>query len=292
MLLELIAKWIEPIDLSGIGQRPQFREWHWRPLIRPYFLLAVILIVGGALRFTGHNWDAGTMLHPDERYLVDLMTKTRFDVGIRANEREDVAARSEKCLREYETTGAFAHDCTTLHFTIRRELKQPLGRRTADSPLPAQISRNCWRWTCTGYCLLADESTQRRQRHVLPTAHLPLFMTRAVAESYDALLNSLGQRVTQRVTHRSSYIYFWRSDIASVGRALSSFFDLLSIGFIFLIGRQVHSRRAGLLAAAFYAFAPFPIQLSHFATVNAIASFFCGFGTLVRQSSGAVGAVA
>ena len=269
MLLELIAKWIEPIDLSRIGQGPQFREWRWRPLIRPYFLLAVILIVGGALRFTGHNWDAGTMLHPDERYLVDLMTKTRFDVGIRADEREDVAARSEKCLREYETTGAFAHDCTTLHFTIRRELKQPLG-------VEQQIAHCLRKYPETaGAGPMLDTACSPTNPHNAGSATfaygtLPLFMTRAVAESYDALPNSL----RQRVTHRSSYIYLWHSDIASVGRALSSFFDLLSIGFIFLIGRQVHSRRAGLLAAAFYAFAPFPIQLSHFATVNAVASFF------------------
>ncbi len=269
MLLELIAKWIEPIDLSGIGKRPRFRNWRWQPLIQPYLLLALIMVMGGALRFTGHNWDEGTMLHPDERYLVDLMTKTRFDVGIRADEREAVTVRSQECLRGYETTGALAHDCTALHFTIRREMKQPLS--------VDEQTLHCLREYpgTAGAGPLLDTACSPTNPHNAGSAAfaygtLPLFMTRAVAESYDALLNFLGQRVT----HRSSYIYLWHSDIASVGRALSSFFDLLSIGFIFLIGRQVHSRRAGLLAAAFYAFAPLPIQLSHFATVNAVASFF------------------
>ncbi|MGQ9840931.1 MAG: DUF2298 domain-containing protein [Anaerolineae bacterium] len=59
-----------------------------------------------------------------------------------------------------------------------------------------------------------------------------------------------------------------------VGRFMSGLFDLACVWLTFVIGRQLHSRKVGLLAAAFYAFAVLPLQQSHFFTVDTFGTFF------------------
>lgn len=59
-----------------------------------------------------------------------------------------------------------------------------------------------------------------------------------------------------------------------VGRTLSAIADMLVIIVIFFIGIRLHSKWVGLLAAALYAAAPFPIQQSHFWTVDAMSNLF------------------
>jgi len=60
-----------------------------------------------------------------------------------------------------------------------------------------------------------------------------------------------------------------------VGRVLSGVFDMLTILFIYLIGKRLYkNHRLGLLAALFYSLAVLAIQLSHFFTVDTTASFF------------------
>ena len=44
-----------------------------RKRILPGILLALILLYGGALRFTGQNWDDYSHSHPDERFLTALL---------------------------------------------------------------------------------------------------------------------------------------------------------------------------------------------------------------------------
>ena len=65
--------------------------------------------------------------------------------------------------------------------------------------------------------------------------------------------------------------------ITLLGRQVSAIFDVLTILLIFLIGQRLYNKWVGLLAAAFYASAVLPIQLSHFATVDTITNTF---GTL------------
>ena len=59
-----------------------------------------------------------------------------------------------------------------------------------------------------------------------------------------------------------------------VWRALSAFFDIGTIFLVFLLGKRLHNKWVGLLAAMLYAAAVLPIQKSHFGTVNAITNFF------------------
>ena len=62
--------------------------------------------------------------------------------------------------------------------------------------------------------------------------------------------------------------------ITIVGRYVSASFDILTILLVFAIGKRLYGKWVGLLGAAFYAFAVLPIQLSHFATVDAITNTF------------------
>jgi len=59
-----------------------------------------------------------------------------------------------------------------------------------------------------------------------------------------------------------------------IWRFLSSFFDVGTIIVVFMLGMRMHNRWVGLLAAAFYAFAPLPIQKAHYGTVNSVTNFF------------------
>jgi YYY domain-containing protein len=83
---------------------------------------------------------------------------------------------------------------------------------------------------------------------------LPLFLVRYVAE----------------IASESGY-----GEIFLIGRYLSAIFDLLTIAIIFLIADRLFRKMAiNLLAAAFYAAAVLPIQLSHYFIVDSTANFF------------------
>lgn len=62
--------------------------------------------------------------------------------------------------------------------------------------------------------------------------------------------------------------------VALAGRVVSVLADLLSLLLLFAIGRRLHGRTTGVLAAALYAAAVLPIQLAHFSTVDAFANLF------------------
>ena len=261
MLLDLISRWIEPIDLS----RVQLRSFRWRAnrrtLLDRYLLLALILIVGAGLRFTGHNWDQGTLLHPDERFLVTLMPRTPLHSGLSAPGKDQAEERSAECLAEYEASGQFAANCTNLEFTTNY-----------NAPSIAEQTAHCLRKypRTAGAGSFLDTACSPANPRNAGAGHfaygtLPLFLMRTGAELVEFVERLLGMAGAGHIG---------AIEIKQVGRAISSLLDTLSIFFLFLIGQQLHSRRAGLLAAAFYAFAPFPIQLSHFATFNATAAFF------------------
>ena len=59
-----------------------------------------------------------------------------------------------------------------------------------------------------------------------------------------------------------------------VGRALSAFFDVGTVLLIYHLGRKLHNRLTGLLAAALVALTVLHIQLAHFFTVDSLLAFF------------------
>ncbi|HEX9115693.1 MAG TPA: glycosyltransferase family 39 protein, partial [Anaerolineae bacterium] len=77
-----------------------------------------------------------------------------------------------------------------------------------------------------------------------------------------------------------------------VGRAMSGLVDLAGVLLIYLIGRRLYGRRAGLLAAGLLAFAVLPLQQSHFFTSDTFATFFSlvTFYFAVRVAFGGQGA--
>ena len=62
--------------------------------------------------------------------------------------------------------------------------------------------------------------------------------------------------------------------ITLVGRQLSAVFDLVTVLLVFLIAYKLYNQKAGLIAAALYAFAVLPIQQSHFMTVDTFTNTF------------------
>ncbi len=71
-----------------------------------------------------------------------------------------------------------------------------------------------------------------------------------------------------------------------IGRALSGFFDLVACVALFALGRLLHGRRAGLLAAALYAVTVMSIQQAHFFTTD---NFAVAFATLALVSAARLG---
>lgn len=83
---------------------------------------------------------------------------------------------------------------------------------------------------------------------------LPIFIVRYAAEAVN--MTGYGQ-------------------IHLVGRAMSGIFDLLTVLLVFFLSfRLYRNYRLSLVAAGFMAFAVLPIQLSHYFTVDTIATFF------------------
>lgn len=83
---------------------------------------------------------------------------------------------------------------------------------------------------------------------------LPIFLVRFIGETFN----------------QTGY-----SQIHIVGRYLSGLFDLGTILLIFVIGKKTFKNEwVGIVSAAFYAFAPLPIQISHFFIVDNFTTFF------------------
>ncbi|HLY29313.1 MAG TPA: DUF2298 domain-containing protein, partial [Aggregatilineales bacterium] len=105
---------------------------------------------------------------------------------------------------------------------------------------------------------------------------LPLFVVKATAYlvQQQALSNaqSIGDPVGRGQAIQSANYVTTYYGVQVVGRMVSTLAELFSIFFVFLIGRRLYNRWTGLLAAALYAAAVLPIQLSHFWTADAFTN--------------------
>ena len=100
---------------------------------------------------------------------------------------------------------------------------------------------------------------------------LPLFVVRVIAEFAQKLNGATHLWEIAPGVLRGMVGY---DGVQLVGRAVSGLFDLATVGLVFVVGRRLYSRKVGLLAAAFYAFAVLPLQQSHFFTVDTFGTFF------------------
>lgn len=94
--------------------------------------------------------------------------------------------------------------------------------------------------------------------------NFPLTITRYIAEWTNGVCDLLGGAAPTGC----EIDYTGYDGIFLVGRALSSLIDLISIAFLFLIGRRLYDWRVGLLGAFLLAIAVMPIQQSHFFTMD------------------------
>ncbi len=87
---------------------------------------------------------------------------------------------------------------------------------------------------------------------------LPLFVTRAAAD------------ITSMVSGDPSWTGY--NGIHLVGRSVSAVTELASVFVLFLLGRKLYGKWVGLLAASLAVAAVFPIQLSHYFTMDAFTN--------------------
>ena len=77
-------------------------------------------------------------------------------------------------------------------------------------------------------------------------------------------------RIVAEVVNKADY-----GDINLVGRFLAGLFDVGSVLLIFLLGRRLYGRNAGLLAAFLLTVTVLNIQHAHFFVVESFLTFFC-----------------
>ncbi len=174
-------------------------------------LLLAILAFGAYFRFVGLNWDDGTHIHPDERFLT-MVTST---------------IKPPADLAEYFNS--------------------------ATSPL------NPYNYPNFPLFVYGD---------------LPVFITRYTASLLDGACQLNSSLCTLR--DNQPVVYASYEDVNLLGRFLSGVLDLLTLLFMFLIGRRLGQgdKRVGLLAAALGAATVLQIQQAHFYTADIFASFF------------------
>lgn len=74
-------------------------------------------------------------------------------------------------------------------------------------------------------------------------------------------------------------------NILLVGRVISALFDTGTVFLIYLIGKRLWGKRAGLIAGLLYATAVFPIQNSHFYIVDPQLTFWITLGIYIITKS-------
>ena len=199
-----------------------------------YALLAVVLAVAAWLRFDAQNWDDYSHLHPDERFLTDVVSllggPLQFTARYPAADDDPLPALSAG------RGGYFDAECSPLN--------------------PNNIGKGLYVYgefpLFTVHAAGVARSQFSRDVHAL-----------LLAFDDDGVIDHV---VT---THWESY-----SGAQLVGRTVSALADWLTVGLLFLLGRRLYGRWTGLLAAALYGVAAFPAQQAHFWTVDAFTTFW------------------
>ena len=216
-------------------------------------LLVLVMLIGGYLRYDGLNWDDFTHLHPDERFLTDVVQGLGRDLnpsGSTESHNDQIA----ECIQRYPDTAGkgpyFDTYCSALN---------PLNANSAHG------------------------------LYVYGT--LPLFIVKAAGDL--VVQGSEWYAHTILAASDPSYANYDGSQWASydginlVWRFLSALSEMGVILLCFLIGVKLHDKWVGLLAAFLYAVTVFSIQMAHFGTVDAMANLFAAltiyFAVLVQR---------
>lgn len=233
----------------------------WALNIRPvdvlfYALLIAILAAGAWLRFDAQNWDDYTHLHPDERFLTDVVSLLNGPLQFTDPTPDAAEQHRLRCEARYPAQVSDTDDPQARLAALQRVGRG--GYFDAEcSPLnPNNLGKGLYVYgefpLFTVHLAGVARSHLSRDVHAL----LETFDPQAAAE----------HRVT---THWETY-----AGAQLVGRTVSATADWLTIVVLFLLGRRLYGRWTGLLAAGFYAVAAFPIQQAHFWTVDAFTTLW------------------
>jgi YYY domain-containing protein len=198
-------------------------------------LLAAIMLIGAYFRFVGQNWDDYTHLHPDERFLTGVaegLGSTNLNPG---GDQVKAAAQVAICKDRYPDTDGVAP-------SIFDSLCSTLYPKNINS---------------TGIFVYGE---------------LPMFITTYFADLTKSVHMSAAAATPDPLDDIVARSWTTYNGIHLVGRSISASADIISIFFVFLIGRRLYNRWVGLMAAALYAAAVLPIQLSHFFTTDAFTT--------------------
>jgi YYY domain-containing protein len=215
-------------------------------------LLILIMVAGGYFRYAGLNWDDFTHLHPDERFLTQVVAA----LGGRLSMTGQDAAKAEQlrdCMTRYPETGGVG----------------PFFDARCSNYNPHNIGHGLYVY-----------------------GTLPLFIARGAAELMAAGSEAFVARFQAPSGDPIWSMYnggYWLSydGIHLVWRFMSALAEMGIIVIVFLIGLRLHDKWVGLLGAALYSLTVFSIQMSHFGTVDSMSNFFAAlcvlFAVLVQQ---------
>ncbi|MBI5959148.1 MAG: hypothetical protein HY866_10460 [Chloroflexi bacterium] len=241
-----------PLQDRNQWGRPALPRLHFaRADVLFYGLMALILAGSIWLRFDHQNWDDFTHLHPDERFLTDVVS----------------------------SLGG------SLHFTDKTTAEQEQHRLRCEQKYPALIEGDppvTVRFAGQGGYFDADCSPLNPNnlgKGLYVYGEFPLFTAHAAAAARSQLsrdYHDLLEAVDPDAADDHIVTTYWETYTGAqlVGRSLSALADVLTILVLFLLGRRLYNRWVGLLAMGLYGFSAFPIQQSHFWTVDAFTTFW------------------
>lgn len=94
--------------------------------------------------------------------------------------------------------------------------------------------------------------------HFFAYGNMPLYLLRGIGEIFSYI----------------NPVFKEYGGLHIIGRFINAIFDTGTVFIIFLVAKNVFSKRAGLFASLLYATSVFPIQNSHFFTVDTLLTFF------------------
>ncbi len=278
--------------------------------ISAVFLLALILLFAGVLRFTGQNWDDFSHTHPDELFLTLLLLPQMGGGGeftadeIRfPSQKVLVPATADPFDIEYAADirigvawGAFSHqvadwltgDHQVLGYADEMTAVVALQMEQVDAVIINSSVHVPDTDIIGGDSLTSEVIQALRCHHLYPnsggaggffdTRCSPLNPHQAGQSFYaygafPLFLAHFSGKALLAGAMSGSPIFDWQGGHL-VWRGLSMIFDLLTVLLVFALGARLHNRWVGLAAAVFYAAAPLAIQKAHFGTVNAITVFW------------------
>lgn len=205
-----------------------------------YGLLAIVLAVAAWLRFDAQNWDDYSHLHPDERFLTDVVSLLGSSLQFTGGSPAEQEAQRARCEARYPAASADPFE--SLLGAGRG------GYFDAEcSPLnPNNIGKGLYVYG----------------EFPLFTVHAAGVARSQLSRDYHALLLAFDEDGV--IDHRVTTHWEGYSGAQLIGRSVSALADWLTVGLLFLLGRRLYGRWTGLLAAALYGVAAFPIQQSHF----------------------------